>query len=87
MRSFKNQGGAAATNQAASSSGQANGTNPQNFTPQVKLPRTGIEQAFTADRPRFIDAHREFERVANVNVSNLIISQKIQILPPIFILF
>ena len=36
----------------------------------VKLPRTGIEQVFCGDRPRFIDAHREFERIANVNVSD-----------------
>ena len=37
--------------------------------PQIKLPRTGIEQVFIGERPRFIEAHREFERVANVNVS------------------
>lgn len=34
---------------------------------QVKLPRTGIEQVFSGDRPRFIEAHREFERIASVN--------------------
>jgi len=38
---------------------------------QVKLPRTGIEQVFSCERPRFIDAHREFERIASVNVSSL----------------
>ena len=37
--------------------------------PPVKLPRTGIEQVFTAERPRFIETHREFERIASVNVS------------------
>ena len=36
---------------------------------QVKLARTGIEQPYMRDRPRFIETHREFERVANVNVS------------------
>lgn len=35
--------------------------------PSVKLPRTGIEQVFCGDRPRFIEAHREFERIASVN--------------------
>ena len=45
-----------------------NNTNDQNI-PQVKLPRTGIEQVFCSDRPRMIDATREFERLANVNVS------------------
>ena len=35
----------------------------------VKLPRTGIEQVFCTERPKFIEAHREFERVATVNVS------------------
>ena len=45
-----------------------NTTNDQNI-PQVKLPRTGIEQVFCSDRPRMIDATREFERLANVNVS------------------
>lgn len=33
----------------------------------VKLPRTGIEQVFLADRPRFIENHREYERIAPVN--------------------
>ena len=37
--------------------------------PQIKLPRTGIDQVFIGERPRFIEAHREFERIANVNVS------------------
>jgi hypothetical protein len=37
----------------------------------VKLPRTGIEQPYMRDIPRFIDTHREFERIAVVNVSNL----------------
>lgn len=36
---------------------------------QVKLPRTGTEQPYLRDRPRFIETHREFERIANVNVS------------------
>ena len=36
----------------------------------VKLPRTGIDQVFSGERPRFIEAHREFERIASVNVSN-----------------
>ena len=35
----------------------------------VKLPRTGIDQVFSGDRPRFIESHREFERIASVNVS------------------
>lgn len=33
----------------------------------MKLPRTGIEQVFCAERPRFIETHREFERIASVN--------------------
>ena len=37
--------------------------------PLIKPPRTGIEQVFLSDRPRFIEATREFERLANVNVS------------------
>ena len=41
--------------------------------PPVKLPRTGIEQVYTAERPRFIEAHREFERVASVNVSQALV--------------
>lgn len=41
--------------------------NSQAVTPHVKLPRTGIDQVFTSDRPRFIEAHREFERIATVN--------------------
>lgn len=36
---------------------------------QIKLPRTGIEQPFMKEIPRFIDTHREFERIAVVNVS------------------
>ena len=39
------------------------------MVPPIKLARTGIEQVFCSDRPRFIDNHREFERVATVNVS------------------
>ena len=39
------------------------------MVPPVKLARTGIEQVFCSERPRFIDNHREFERVATVNVS------------------
>lgn len=35
--------------------------------PLIKPPRTGIEQVFISDRPRFIEATREFERLANVN--------------------
>jgi hypothetical protein len=35
----------------------------------IKLPRTGIEQPFMKEIPRFIDTHREFERIAVVNVS------------------
>lgn len=42
--------------------------------PSVKLPRTGIEQVFCGDRPRFIEAHREFERIASVNVSQTSLS-------------
>ena len=37
----------------------------------MKLARTGIEQPYMRDRPRFIEVHRDFERVANVNVSKL----------------
>ena len=37
--------------------------------PHIKPPRTGIEQVFISDRPRFIEATREFERLGNVNVS------------------
>ena len=37
--------------------------------PLIKPPRTGIEQVFLSERPRFIEATREFERLANVNVS------------------
>ena len=59
MRSFK----------GGYSNGAANGEQPQVIQPPVKLPRTGIEQVFCADRPRFIETHREFERVAPVNVS------------------
>lgn len=64
MRQFKGgsnnyNGGAAAT---------ADGSNLQST---IKLPRTGIEQVFCGDRPRFIEAHREFERIAPVNVSTL----------------
>jgi hypothetical protein len=36
---------------------------------QLKLPRTGIEQPFMKEIPHFIEAHREFERIAVVNVS------------------
>lgn len=35
----------------------------------MKLARTGLEQPYMRDRPKFIEVHREFERVANVNVS------------------
>lgn len=45
------------------------GDGQASLLPNVKLPRTGIEQIFCADRPRFIETHREFERVANPNVS------------------
>ena len=37
--------------------------------PPPKLPKTGIEQPMMKDRPRFIEMHREFERVAPLNVS------------------
>lgn len=37
----------------------------------LKLPRTGIEQPFMKDIPHFIDTHREFERIAIVNVSRI----------------
>jgi len=37
----------------------------------VKLARTGTEQIYMRDRPRFIETHREFERIANVNVSSI----------------
>jgi hypothetical protein len=47
------------------------GEAPQMTAPPVKLPRTGIDQVFSADRPRFIETHREFERVASVNVSQV----------------
>jgi len=35
--------------------------------PKIKLARTGIEQPYLRDRPRFVETHREFERIATVN--------------------
>ena len=66
MRQFKS-GSTFNNNGAAASSSEA--TTQQQLAPSVKLPRTGIDQIFSGDRPRFIDTHREFERVASVNVS------------------
>ena len=63
MRQFKGGNGYANNNGAAA------GDAPQVMTPPIKLPRTGIEQVYTAERPRFIETHREFERIAAVNVS------------------
>jgi hypothetical protein len=60
MRQF--EGGAAAAGEA-----------PSINAPQVKLPRTGIDQIYTAERPRFIETHREFERIAAVNVSLILL--------------
>ena len=62
MRQFKG-------NNAYGSGGAAAGEGQ--MVPPVKLPRTGIEQVFCGDRPRFIETHREFERIASVNVSTL----------------
>ena len=50
----------------------AAGGNQEANVPPVKLPRTGIEQVFTGERPRFIETHREFERIAAVNVSRCV---------------
>ena len=52
------------------------GTNAYNnacdpHLPQIKLPRTGIDQVFSGERPKLIETTREFERIANVNVSAL----------------
>jgi hypothetical protein len=33
------------------------------------IPRTGIEQPFMLHAPRFSESHKEFERIATVNVS------------------
>ena len=66
MRQFK--GGNAYNNGGAGAQGAQN-NQPPVMVPPVKLARTGIEQVFCSDRPRFIDNHREFERVATVNVS------------------
>lgn len=35
------------------------------------VPRTGIDQPFMIQAPKFIETHKEFERVAVVNVSPL----------------
>jgi hypothetical protein len=35
----------------------------------VNLPRTGIEQPFMRDRPKFKETHKEFEATYQVNVS------------------
>lgn len=35
----------------------------------VFLPRTGIEQVFARDRPRFNENHKEFEPIHQMNVS------------------
>lgn len=66
MRQFK--GGQNYNNRTGAA---ANSENQQVMVPPVKLPRTGIEQVFCGDRPRFIEAHREFERIASVNVSQI----------------
>ena len=65
MRQFKGGNAYNNNNNNAAAAGEA----PQVMAPPVKLPRTGIEQVYTADRPRFIETHREFERIASVNVS------------------
>ena len=78
-------GRSAATNQGSSGAKQKGTAGPNSRIQQarqfkaanggvsqvaaVKLPRTGIEQVFCSERPKFIEAHREFERVATVNVS------------------
>lgn len=33
------------------------------------IPRTGIDQPYMLHAPKFIDNHKEFERIATVNVS------------------
>ncbi len=37
--------------------------------PGFFLPRTGIEQPFMRDRPRFKETHKEFESINTLNVS------------------
>jgi len=34
----------------------------------MMLPRTGIEQPFMKDRPRFKEDHKEFEPIQEMNV-------------------
>ena len=62
MRSFKGGASSNAYNNQQDNSAQQNHSN-------IKLARTGIEQVFCTERPRFIELHREFERIATVNVS------------------
>jgi hypothetical protein len=42
--------------------------NQRPLTNNVFLPRTGIEQPFMRDRPRFKETHKEFEPTNQVNV-------------------
>jgi len=47
---------------------QAPGKKTQRPVTNVFLPRTGIEQPFMRDRPRFKETHKEFEPTNHVNV-------------------
>ena len=40
-----------------------------NGHPQTKLPRTGIEQPFLRDRPRFKDVCKDFEPIHQYNTT------------------
>ena len=53
-------------NQANNKKGMKN--EAQNH-PQIKPPRTGIEQPFLRDRPRFKDVCKEFEPIHQYNAS------------------
>jgi len=48
-------------------------TNLQN----VFLPRTGIEQPFMRDRPKFKDTHKEFEATHQMNVSKYFVNNRL----------
>jgi hypothetical protein len=44
------------------------GNQNSNAGPGIFLPRTGIEQPFMKDRPRFKETHKEFEPTHTMNV-------------------
>jgi hypothetical protein len=45
--------------------------NNNQLAPGIFLPRTGIEQPFMRDRPRFKETHKEFEPTHTMNVRKI----------------